>query len=99
LPDSLYDWRRHHDEWQRLVPATALAARLDAIERITANPGAAILRTARRLQCARERTFALARAARPATRPPRRARHVATMGHASNFALTCHDRLADSDTS
>lgn len=99
LPDSLYDWRRHHDEWQRLVPAPALAARLDAIERITANPGAAILRAARRLQGVRERTLALARAARPATRPPRRARHVATMGHAPNFALTCHDMLADSDTS
>ena len=99
LPDSLHDWRRHHDEWQRLVPAPALAARLDAIERITANPAATILRTARRLQGARERTLALARAARPATRTPRRARRVATMGHAPNFALTCHGRLADSDTS
>ena len=68
LPDSLHDWRRHHDEWQRLVPAPALAARLDAIERITANPAATILRTARRLQGARERTLALARAARD---PPR----------------------------
>ncbi|MDP3492799.1 MAG: hypothetical protein Q8R82_06765 [Hyphomonadaceae bacterium] len=99
LPPSLHDWRRHHDEWQRLIPAPGLAARLDALERIAANPDAAILRTARRLTRSRERALALARAARPASRTPRRVRHVQTAGHAPRFAEACHDALAAHDTS
>lgn len=99
LPESAWDWRRHHDEWLKLVPAPVLAARLDALERITANPALAILRTARRLQSERERTLALARAARPVSRQPRRARHIQAGGHAPRLALACHDRLASPDTS
>ncbi len=99
LPESAWDWRRHHDEWLKLVPAPALAARLDALERITANPAHAILRTARRLMGERDRTLALARAARPVSRQPRRARHIQIADDAPRLAQTCHDRLASPDTS
>jgi hypothetical protein len=74
--DSQADWRRHHDEWQKLVPAPILAARLDALERAMAKPEALIQRTARRLQSQRERTLTLARAAAPSATIPRRARHI-----------------------
>lgn len=99
FPPSLHDWRRVHDEWQRLIPATGLAARLDALERIAANPNAAILRTARRLAYSRERALALARTARPPSRTPRRVRHVQTAGHAPRFAQASHDKFAAHDTS
>ncbi len=78
--DSAADWRRQHDEWQKLVPAPTLAARLDALERALANPHALIQRTARRLASNRDHTLSLARAARPNTEPPRRARHIETTG-------------------
>lgn len=74
--DSRADWRRHHDEWQKLVPAPVLAARLDALERAYSDPSRLILRTARRLQSHRARTLSLARAAWPNTDAPRRARHL-----------------------
>ena len=99
IPPSLLDWRRVHDEWQRLIPAPGLAARIDALERIAANPGAAILRTARRLAHSRSRALALARTARPASRTPRRVSHVQTAGHAPRFAENCHAKLAAHDTS
>ncbi|RYD81341.1 MAG: hypothetical protein EOP61_43010 [Sphingomonadales bacterium] len=38
--DSTPEWRRCYDEWNRLVPAPNLAARLDALARATANPNA-----------------------------------------------------------
>ncbi|RYD97541.1 MAG: hypothetical protein EOP61_16545 [Sphingomonadales bacterium] len=88
--DSTADWRRCHDEWQKLVPAPNLAARLDALARATANPHALIQRTARRLQSGRDRTLALARAARPITRLPRLARKVATSDYQPGLAFRTH---------
>lgn len=99
FPPSLHDWRRVHDEWQRLIPAPGLAARLDALERITANPAAAILRTARRLAHSRNRALALARTAAPPTRTPRRVRHVQTAGHSERFARNSHAAFIAHDTS
>lgn len=99
LPDSLHDWRRCYDEWQKLVPAPALAARLDVIERIAAHPAAAIARTARRLGALRERIRALARLARPPRRLPRRAiRRTALVpdGGGARFAAACHAALDSS---
>lgn len=99
IPASLHDWRRVHDEWERLVPAPGLAARLDALERIAADPHAAILRTARRLTRSRDRALALARTARPPTRIPRRVRHVRTAGHSERLAANAHTAFAAHDTS
>ena len=99
LPPSLYDWRRHYDEWERLIPAPGLAARLDALERVAANPGAIIVRTARRLIHAKERALALARVAKPALRKPHRVRHVEPEMWIPLFAQACHSALATHDTS
>ena len=94
--DSTADWRRCHDEWQKLVPAPNLAARLDALARAAANPDALIKRTARRLQPNRERNLALARTARPISRLPRLARKVDT-GHIDlGLAFQAHGRLDSS---
>ncbi|RYZ07872.1 MAG: hypothetical protein EON61_13155 [Alphaproteobacteria bacterium] len=94
--DSTPDWRRCYDEWNRLVPAPNLAARLDALARATANPDALIQRTARRLQSGRERTIALARTARPISRLPRLARKVET-GHVDmGLAPNTHGHLDSS---
>lgn len=99
IPPSLHDWRRVHDEWERLIPAPGLAARLDALERITADPHAAILRTSRRLAHSRERTIAFAHIARPPSRAPRRIRHIHTAGHTQHFAENAHAQLRAHDTS
>ncbi|HOY76910.1 MAG TPA: hypothetical protein PLN33_03830 [Hyphomonadaceae bacterium] len=88
--DSTADWRRCHDEWEKLVPAPHLAARLEALARAHANADALIRRTARRLQSHRERTIALARAAWPATNLPRRAQQVETSGFSQDTAVGIH---------
>ena len=95
--DSQADWRRHHDEWQKLVPAPILAARLDALERAIANTDTLIHRTARRLQSQRERTLMLARAAAPNTQLPRHARHIETA--ARTLAPAAHTAFAACDSS
>lgn len=87
IRDSRPDWRRCHDEWNRPVPAPQLAARLDALNRIIADPSAIIRRTARRLQTDRDRTRFLVRDASPIVAMPRRARHVVTSGHAQQLAF------------
>lgn len=98
LPDSLHDWRRHHDEWERLVPAPQLAARLEALGHVMAHPAAAIARAARRLRHVREALQSLVQSvAMPA--PPRRVAHIATMGHTQAFAGRCHTALVCPDTS
>jgi len=94
--DSTADWRRCYDEWQKLIPAPNLAARLDALARATANPNALIQRTARRLQSGRERTLALARAARPIARLPRLARKVETLDCPQSLAFQVHGQLDSS---
>lgn len=99
LPISLYDWRRRYDEWQKLIPAPDLAARLDALTRITQNPRAAITSAARRLARSRLTTTALARRATPRTRVPRRAAHLYVDHRRIDLPDRCHARLADADTS
>jgi len=94
--DSTADWRRCYDEWNRLVPAPTLAARLEALNRIIANPAAIIQRTARRLQFNRERTKFLARDACPKIAMPRRTRHIVTSGQAQTLAINAHDKLDSS---
>ena len=91
--DSRADWRRCYDEWNKLVPAPNLAARLEALNRIIAKPAAIIQRTARRLQSNRERTKFLARDAYPKIAMPRRARHVVTSGHAQELAHAAQVKL------
>jgi hypothetical protein len=88
--DSTADWRRCYDEWEKLVPAPHLAARLDALARAMAHPDRLIRRTSRRLQSQRERTLALARAAWPATDLPRRARQVQASSITPNTAISAH---------
>lgn len=99
LPASLYDWRRCHDEWQKHVPAPDLAARLDALTRITQHPHAAIASAARRLARARQATTSLARRATPRTSVPRRAAHLYTDHRRIDLPDRCHARLAHADTS
>lgn len=96
LPESLHDWRRHHDEWERLVPAPQLAARLEALAHLMAHPDAVIARAARRLRHARASSVRET-GAMPGT--PRRAAHIATMGHTQAFATRCHEALVSPDTS
>lgn len=88
--DSTADWRRCYDEWEKLVPAPHLAARLEALSRACANTDALIRRTARRLQSHRERALSLARAAWPATSLPRRAQQVDTSGFSQDIAVDIH---------
>jgi len=85
LPASLYDWRRRYDEWERAVPAPDLAARLEALAHIAANPAAAIARAARRLYAARATILPLARNASTLPGPPRRAAQFPTAGHTTDF--------------
>jgi hypothetical protein len=99
LPESLLDWRRHHDEWERRVPAPELAARLEALAYVMAHPEAAIARAARRLHAARTPILPLARNAATMPGPPRRAAHIATAGHTLAFTGRCHDALVSLDTS
>lgn len=99
LPTSLYDWRRRYDEWQKLAPAPDLAARLDALTRITANPQAAITSAARRLARARQTTTTLARRATPRARTPRRAAHLYTGHRRIDLPARCHAKIAHADTS
>lgn len=99
LPESLADWRRRYDEWERLVPAPDLAARFDALAHIIAHPQAAIARAARRLHPARETVMPLARHAGAIPAPPRRAAHIPTAGHTRAFFKRCHNALANPDTS
>ncbi|MET0293823.1 MAG: hypothetical protein ABW042_02315, partial [Phenylobacterium sp.] len=94
--DSTADWRRCYDEWNRRVPAPALAARLDALNRIIANPAAIIQRTARRLLSRGPHTLMYARDAYPVVAMPRRARHVVTSGHAQKLAADAQDKLDSS---
>lgn len=98
-PDSLHDWRRHHDEWERLVPAPQLAARLEALGYVMAHPEAAIARAARRLRHMREAIRSLARDAAVMPGPPRRAARIETAGHTQAFASRCHAALVCLDTS
>jgi hypothetical protein len=99
LPGSLWDWRRRHDEWRKIVPAPGLAARLEALVHVIANPGAAIASAARRLRRPHNSGPAILRDAIPRWRPPRRAEHIATAGHTSDLNDRCHDALVSSDTS
>lgn len=99
IPESLRDWRRHHDAWQKPVPAPDLAARLDALAHVIANPATLIARAARRLRDARDAILELARAANTIPGPPQRAAHLATMGHTEAFAQRCHDACLGPDTS
>lgn len=85
LPASLYDWHRRYDEWERAVPAPDLAARLEALVHIVANPAAAIARAARRLHAARAAILPLARNASKLPGPPRRAAQFPTAGHTTDF--------------
>lgn len=93
IRDSRPDWRRCYDEWNRLVPAPSLAARLDALNRIIADPAAIIRRTARRLLSNRKHTKFLVRDAYPKIAMPRRARHVVTSGHAQELAHAAQVKL------
>ncbi|HOY79414.1 MAG TPA: hypothetical protein PLN33_16480 [Hyphomonadaceae bacterium] len=99
LPYSLHDWRRCHDEWQRHVPAPDLAARLDALTRITQDPRAAITSAARRLARSRLTTTTLARRATPRTNVPRRAAHLYTDHRRIDLPDRCHAQIARADTS
>lgn len=99
LPESLADWRRRYDEWERLIPAPDLAARFDALAHIIAHPQAAIARAARRLRPTREAVLPLARHAGAIPAPPRHAAHIPTAGHTQTFYKRCHDKLASPDTS
>ncbi len=99
LDISLYDWRRRHDEWQKLIPAPDLAARLDALERITQDPRSAITSAARRLARSRAATTHLARSATPRIRIPRRAAHLDTPHRRLNLPGRCHAQILHADTS
>ena len=96
---SLADWRRRHDEWRKIIPAPGLAARLEALARIAANPAAAIARAARRLQRSQGLAIRLARDATPPWRPPPRAAHIPTAGHTFDIAERTHAALVIPDTS
>lgn len=85
LPESLYDWRRRYDEWERAIPAPDLAARLEALVHIAANPAAAIARAARRLSALNTPIHPLARKAATLPAPPRRAAQFPTAGHTADF--------------
>lgn len=95
LPDSLWDWRRQYDAWNDPVAAPDFAARLEALQRIIADPQALIASTARRLQASRglARTRA---AARPPAPPPRRTRDLASSGYGEDFALRTYALFTDS---
>jgi hypothetical protein len=99
LPDSLPDWRRCHDEWERAVPAPQLADRLEALARVAGNPAAAIARAARRLSRPHNAGPWLLRDAIPRDRSPRRAAHIETAGHAFDLNDRCHGALVAHDTS
>ena len=99
LPASLYDWRRCHDEWLRQVPAPDFAARLEAVQRITVNPSAAIARAARRLARSHNRALMLARQSSAEMDSPRRAARIITAGHGETFFRMCHLALITPDTS
>jgi hypothetical protein len=99
LPYSLHDWRRCHNEWQKLMPAPDLAARLDALSRITQDPRAAITSAARRLARSRLATTTLARRATPRRTVPRRAAHLYTGHRRINLPDRCHATIAHADTS
>lgn len=99
LPASLYDWRRRHDEWLKLVPAPDFAARFDALQRVATDPSAAIARAARRLALSHNRALMLARQASSEMDPPRRAAHIVTAGHSEAFFRSCHIALITPDTS
>jgi hypothetical protein len=99
LPDSLWDWRRCHDEWQRLIPAPRLADRIAALQRLAEDPSALIASTARRLRTLRAAVLPLAKAARPNLRVPTRVAHIQTAGHAERLAGRSHAELDACDTS
>lgn len=96
LPDSLYDWRRCEDAWTQPIPATDFAARLEALERIVARPGALITRTARRLQTFQASVRSRAATRWPTQRPPRRARKIVRTTYREDFPPRCHILLLDS---
>ena len=93
LPESLYDWRRRYDEWERAIPAPDLAARLAALVHIAADPAAAIARAARRLSALNTPIRRLARDASPLPAPPRRAAQFPTAGHTTDFFHRCQTTL------
>ncbi|MDP3494913.1 MAG: hypothetical protein Q8R82_17510 [Hyphomonadaceae bacterium] len=99
LPPSLADWRRRHDAWTQPVPAPDLAARLEALSAVIANPAAAIASAARRLHASCATAPTLMRQAFPDADPPRRAAHIATAGHTTDFLKRCHAGLIAPDTS
>jgi hypothetical protein len=99
LPDSLWDWRRCHDEWRRLVPAPQLAARIEALERAIANPAAIIAGAARRLARPNNLGPRAVHHAFPDHRLPRRVRNKTGPGLTADLVDHCHDALARPDTS
>ena len=99
LPASLFDWRRCHDEWERVLPAPDLAARFDALAHLIAHPHAAIARTARRLHAAPAPVLPLARNASAIPDPPRRAARVAAPDHLAGIVRRACAPLLNPDTS
>jgi hypothetical protein len=98
IPASLRDWRRVEDEWEKVIPAPTLAARIFALQRIIADPEAAIARTAQRLLIIREQASALISEALPLLRPPKRAR-IPPLSDLSMLAARCHGAILRPDTS
>lgn len=94
IPPSLLDWRRRYDAWTQPVPAPDLAARLEALARVIANPMAAIASTARRLRASNSAPALLPRTP-PDLSPPRRAAHIATAGHTQDFLKRCCEAALD----
>lgn len=94
LPDSLWDWRRQYDAWNEPVAAPDFAARLEALQRIIADPQALIASTARRLHASREPARTRA-AARPPAPRPRRTRDLASSGYGEDFALRTYALFTD----
>jgi hypothetical protein len=98
LPESLYDWRRVHDEWEKIVPAPSFAARIFALQRIVADPEALIARTAQRLQSIRDQVTSLVRHALPLLRQSRRDK-TRPSSETGLLAARCHGAIFRPDTS
>ena len=81
LPVST-EWRRVEAEWERVLPAPKLAARIAALLRVIEHPGRSVRRLARRLQKSNL-------GARLATAPPPRLRRP-NIDRTPGFSLDCH---------
>lgn len=98
IPPSLLDWRRQHDAWTQPVPAPDLAARLEALAHVIANPLSAIASAARRLRASASAPARLLHTP-PDLSPPRRAAHIATAGHTQDLLKRCCEAVLAPDTS